>query len=566
MKHSYLRWLSAAACCGVLAAGAAGCSKGYTPPAGDFRFDSFSERERSKADSILQSVKTLTLDDAQKIALLNNPNYVAAFHSVNAAKMRYYKSFASYAPTISLNAGWQGGITDYMSQQGSRNHRTTNPTQDYSSRFSGGASASLLLFDGLSREFGIMAAKHSYSSSVALNENSRRQLLLAVAQAYYDILLANENRRIALEDMSFQLKNLRETEIKHQYGAVPLSDVLNFQIQVNQADSNRLTAEYNYATALYTLAALMGYPEGTIPDTIKFPEIKYESESLLLSVDTYLDMALANRPDLKSYREQLKISEYQLYQAYSAFSPVIRANASYTLNGNKNIYHGRNGGYSRSIDTQNLSYGVSAEWVIFNGFQRYNAAREAKENLAVAEFSTAQAWLNVVNDVRTAYANYDVNIKQANLYFAIRKLVFEQRDLVQAEYDAGQAEIVRLNEAQRDVVSAEGTLVRALANVQKARAQLEAAANINNLGLGFEGVSGAAVTLEVLAKQGMQDNISGTADKEEVDRYLAIAAEDAAAEAAAAEAEDVKEDADRKAVSKAELQKKADFVGPQPKK
>ena len=566
MKHTYLRWLPAVACCGLLAVSAAGCTKGYTPPAGDFRFDSFSERERSKADNILQSIKTLTLEDAQKIALLNNPSYVAAYHSINAAKMRYYQSFASYSPTISMSAGWQGGITDYMSQQGSIAHRSTNPQQDYSSRFTGGFSASLLLFDGLSREFGIMAAKHSYSSAVALNDNARRQLLLAVAQAYYDILLANENRRIALEDMSFQLKNLRETEIKHQYGAVPLSDVLNFQIQVNQADSNRLTAEYNYSTALYTLAALMGYPEGTIPDTISFPEIKYESESLLLSVDTYLDMALANRPDLKSYREQLKISEYQLYQTYSAFAPVIRANASYALTGSKNIYHGKNGGYSRSNDTQSLSYGVSAEWVIFNGFQRYNATREAKANLAIAEFSVAQGWLSVVNDVRTAYANYDVNIKQANLYFAIRKLVFEQRDLVQAEYDAGQAEIVRLNEAQRNVVSAEGTLVQALANVQKARAQLEAAANVNNLGCGFEGVSGASVTLEVLAKQGMQDNVSGTADKDEVDRYLTIAAAEAAEEAAKAEAQDIKEDKDRKALNEVELQKQKDFVGPLPKK
>ena len=571
MKHSYLRWLPAVACCGLLAVSAAGCSKGYTPPAGDFKFDSFSERERSKADTILRSIKTLSLEDAQKIALLNNPNYVAAYHSVNAAKMRYYQSFASYSPTIALSAGWQGGITDYNSQRGSRGHRSTNPQQEYSSRVSGGISASLLVFDGLSREFGIMAAKHSYSSSVALNENSRRQLLLAVSQAYYDILLANENRRIALEDMSFQLKNLRETEIKHQYGAVPLSDVLNFQIQVNQADSNRLTAEYNYSTSLYTLAALMGYPEGTIPDTIKFPEIKYESESLLLSVDTYLDMALANRPDLKSYREQLKISEYQLYQTYSAFAPVIRASASYSLTGSKNIYHGSRaasqGGYSRSNDMQELNYGVSAEWVIFNGFQRYNATREAKENLAIAEFSTAQAWLAVVNDVRTAYANYDVNIKQANLYFAIRKLVFEQRDLVQAEYDAGQAEIVRLNEAQRNVVSAEGTLVQALANVQKARAQLEAAANINNLGRGFEGISGAAVTLEVLAKQGMQDNVAGSADQDEVDRYLAIAKAEAAEEAAKEEAEDVKEAEDRKAVGEAELQKQSEIVGPQqPKK
>ena len=517
MKKELLRWVPAVVCGGLLAATAVGCSKNYTPPAGDFRFNSFSERDRSKADTILQSIDTLSLDDAQKIALLNNPSYISAYHSVNAAKMRYYQSFAGYSPTVSVKAGVSGSFNDIMS-----NKNYSGPQTDYASGVNFGVSANWMLFDGLSREFGVLAAKHNYSNTVALSDNARRQLLLAVAQAYYDILLANENRRIALEDMSFQLKNLRETEIKHQYGAVPLSDVLNFQIQVNQADSNRLTAEYNYSTALYTLAALMGYPDGTIPDSIKFPEIKYESESLLLGVDTYLDMALANRPDLKAYREQLKISEYQLYQTYSAFSPTIRAYGEYGLSANRNVYHGFSDGPARRYEAQNMSYGLSAEWVLFNGFQRYNASREAQANLAIADFAVAQTWLSVVNDVRTAYANYDLNIKQATLFSAIRKLVFEQRDLVQAEYDAGQAEIVRLNEAQRNVVSAEGTLVQALANVQKARAQLEAAANINNLGRGYEQFSGADVTLQVLEDKGMVPNVEGTANPEEVAKYLML--------------------------------------------
>lgn len=548
-----LRWLPTVVCGGILVAVAAGCQKSYTPPAGDFAYDTFSDRERSQADNILRSIDTLSLADAQKIALLNNPNYIAAFHSVNAAKMRYYQAFASYSPTFSLKAGLQGNINDITSF-----YNYYNPQTDYYHNANVGLSASWMLFDGLSREFGIMAAKHNHSSAVALNENARRQLLLAVAQAYYDILLANENRRIALEDMSFQLKNLRETEIKHQYGAVPLSDVLNFQIQVNQADSNRLTAEYNYSTALYTLAALMGYPDGTIPDAIKFPEIKFDSESLLLSVDTYLDMALANRPDLKAYREQLKISEYQLYQTYSAFSPTIRAYADYTLGTSEDIYHGRYKSSNRRYANQAFGYGLTAEWVIFNGFQRYNATREAEANLAIAEFSVAQAWLAVVNDVRTAYANYDINIKQANLFSAIRKLVFEQRDLVQAEYDAGQAEIVRLNEAQRNVVSAEGTLVQALANVQKARAQLEAAANINNLGRGYEAVSGAAVTFDVLENDGMKPNVDGVADPAEIQRYLQL---DKGTEAELDKSEGVPVTPIAETIPAA-AENKTDFVGP----
>ena len=152
----------------------------------------------------------------------------------------------------------------------------------------------------------------------------------------------------------------------------------------------------------------------------------------------------------------------------------------------------------------------------------------------------------MVNDVRTAYANYDLNIKQATLFSAIRKLVFEQRDLVQAEYDAGQAEIVRLNEAQRNVVSAEGTLVQALANVQKARAQLEAAANINNLGRGYEQFSGADITLQVLEDKGMAANVTGTADPAEVAKYMALdKGSEAALDAAETKADEAKLEAEK---------------------
>ena len=78
MKKSYLKWLPAVICGGLLAASASGCQKPYTPPAGDFKFSTFSEREKTEADAILNQVKVLTLEDAQKIALLNNPDYISA--------------------------------------------------------------------------------------------------------------------------------------------------------------------------------------------------------------------------------------------------------------------------------------------------------------------------------------------------------------------------------------------------------------------------------------------------------------------------------------------------------
>jgi outer membrane protein TolC len=95
----------------------------------------------------------------------------------------------------------------------------------------------------------------------------------------------------------------------------------------------------------------------------------------------------------------------------------------------------------------------------------------------------ANIWLKVVEDVRGAYVNYEQNVRQARLYEKTLSLVTKQRDLVEEEYKAGNTELTRLNEAQRNLVEAETNLVSALVNVKKALAQLKAATNTNTFGL-----------------------------------------------------------------------------------
>ena len=336
-----------------------------------------------------------------------------------------------------------------------------------------------MLFDGLSREFQVKIAQAGFNASKALSEDDCRLLIRNVAYAYNEVMLAAENMRIAVEDMQFQVKNLGYTELKFQVGAVPLSDVLNFRALANVAEGNRITAEYQYEVALYALAVLMGYPEGTLPPSITFPRVRSVQLDDLPSVDIYLDNALANRPDLRAYREQLKISDYQLSQTYSSYSPTVSAFAEYGFSSN-NSRSNYNGKISHSDSGMNtFSFGVQADWTLFNGFIRYNKVREARANLAAQQYSVANAWLNVVQEVRNAHINYVQSVKQARLYEKTLAITTRQRDLVDDQYRAGNTALTRLNEVQRDLVDAQTTLASAYIKVQNAKAQLEAAAAMN---------------------------------------------------------------------------------------
>ncbi|MCQ2352713.1 MAG: TolC family protein [Victivallaceae bacterium] len=470
-KHSFFALIAAAML--------GGCYD-YPPPPVSTLGETYSQRQRDEADEMFKDITSLSLADAQRIALHNNPTYIAAHHSVAAAHMRYLQSFAGYMPRITASFSLTGSDS-WNTKVGTNSNDFGSPVRHPrtdSLNTNVGVQATMLLFDGLNREFGVMAASHSEKYYQRLDENACRTMMLAVAQAYNSVLLQIENRRIAEEDRKFQMTSLRDTQYKFDAGAVPLSSVLNFAILMNNAEVNVVKAEYNYESALYALALLMGYPDGTFPKEVKFSgHIKTDFVELP-AVDVYLDTALANRPDLKGYREQLEIAKYQLYQQYASFSPTVNAffnwgfgtNASYT-----NDYDTR----SRS-DNTSISYGIQADWTIFSGLARYNKMREYQANLAIADYQAAAQWFQVVNDVRTAYASYVQCTRATKLLQQVRDLSAKQRDLVDDEYRAGNTELTRLNEAQRDFVDAEANLATSYIGIQNARAQLDAAVGVNN--------------------------------------------------------------------------------------
>ena len=457
-----------------LAALGGGCYN-YKEPAVATFGESYTERKKDAADDMLKNITTLTLLDAQRIAIKNNPTYIAAYHSMEAARMKYLQAWGAYSPTVSASFDLQSGrnwIHDYDRKSFPQAHGNYPHTDSFTT--STGITANMLLFDGFARFFRLRAAKSDFNYYARLEEDACRTMMLSVAYAYNTVLLAIENRRISLEDREFQKSSLQNTQYKFEAGAAPLSDVLNFEIYVNNAEVSLIDADYQYEVAVYALAQLMGYPEGVLPSHIKFPSDYKSKFAELPSVDIYLDAALANRPDLKAYREQLNVAKYQVYQAWGAYSPTVNGfiNWGYGTNSNRYVSYSRDW-RTRYYEDMSFSYGLSAQWTIFNGAIRLNQLREAKAARAVAEYRVAAGWFTVVNEVRTAYANYIQNVKKTNLFGKIRALSAKQRDLVDDEYRAGNAELTRLNEAQRDLVEAETSLASSYINVQNAKAQLD---------------------------------------------------------------------------------------------
>lgn len=457
----------------LLAAGTlllAGCASYEQPPA-VVKGSVYTGAAEDAKKLLPEDISVLTLEQAQNIAIKNNPSFKSKYFAIAAARANYYQSFAGYFPTV--NASFSAG------QSVSRIHKSSaglNQTNSY--QFSPAISGSLLIFDSFRREMDILAQKHNWKSTEAAEDDARRLLVEAVANAYNGVMQAAAQMRIALADMDFNADMLKDTQLKFEAGAVSLSEVLNFKIQYNQAESSLINAQYNYAVNKYALAQLLGLTEGTIPETVKFPLMPTEDADVLPDVSVYLDLALANRPDLKAFREQMEVSKYSYWASLASFGPTFTANyaLSYTDSHSRTDYSRFQ--TSETPNTGSFSYNFEVSWNLFNGGNDYFAARAAQARMVQADYEVAQAWIQVIVDVRTAYDNYITTVKQTKLYRKTYELTKETRDLVEEEYKAGSAELTRMNEAQRDLVNAESNYVASVIQMANAKAQLAAAANI----------------------------------------------------------------------------------------
>ena len=444
-----------------------GCQS-YTKPPMAVKHTMYTDISDEEKILFPEDMKTLSLAQAQEIALKNNPDFLRVQFTIDSARARYYQSFSTYAPT--LNAGMS------VSQSFSKVTSSSSGEKPWTFNTSVGPSLSgqWLIFDCLGREMNVLAQKYSLNQAKDALEDARRLLLRTVAYSYNDVQLAISQQAIAQAQIDYSKKMLKEAEDKYDAGSALLSDVLNFRITLKNGELELIRAQYNTRAAKYVFAGTLGITDGTIPDFVEFDEPKMPENELLADVNAYLDSALANRPDLQQYRDRLETAKYTFWKSLAAFGPKVN------LNYNLGYSYGRNQTRldrttTTSSGSWSFNYGVSASWNLFNGFSDYFASLQSYASLADSDYQLAQTWLTVVTDVRTAYDNYMTNVEKAAIARDIFELTRNTRDLVENEYKAGTALVTRLNEAENSVISAQHSLLSAVINASNAKAQLEAA-------------------------------------------------------------------------------------------
>ena len=301
----------------------------------------------------------LSLDSAVAIALAFSPDLITARLRVDSAHAE--RRIASALPNPSLSA------------------TPSNPTQ---------YSISLPLDLGPARHYRIKVGDVGVTASGYDVQDTRRQIVFAVRQAFYDVLLADSLRSLAADQRAVFERLLYADSIRLRSGSVAERDVVATRLQLAHAAAVLARAVVQQHAARLTLQALLG---ATAPDTNMAIDgaLVYRAQSV--RVDSVLGAALAYRPDYLASEARIAQSRAALSLARANLIPMPIVGAVYQPS--QPFTSGSH--YAPSIGlTVPLLYAFSGE------------RARASASLAASQVATDRARLQIRSDVTLAYDGY----------------------------------------------------------------------------------------------------------------------------------------------------------------
>jgi len=401
----------------------------------------------------------LTLERAKQTALENSPTLAAAGERVSQAIAVIEEARADYLPTVSVS-----GSREYTEKT------DLNAVTD-ETRYTANVSASLVLFHGFYRKYNVLSAQYNEEMDRATLDETRRSLAWNVSQTFLNAQLTLENIKIAQSDMAYNRALEKEAVAKELLGTGSYSDVLNYKTSVNTAKAALIAAEQSYREYVFGLAALMGYEDARLPAGMEIVPLAVSNRDAAAQTrdagEINMTSALENRPDIRKNRLAIQDADARVSRAKSDFFPTVALTGSY---GTGSAGDMDDFGYS---DNLGASLGLELSFDLFTGGARRAAVRNVAAEKRALENDLKDSQITAKKEIRTALAKVETAVRTLALQNENTDLMETTRDLVYKEYNAGQASLVRMNEAQNNLVSSQGDLADARISLSLALEELD---------------------------------------------------------------------------------------------
>ncbi len=385
--------------------------------------------------------QTLTLQQAEQIAIQNHPQIQAATQLASAAAAQVQETRSSYYPQA--NASLTGVEAEHNSRVAAG--ALNNPI--IYDRFADGVTVSQLVTD-FGRTYQLV--KSSNLRAKAQQENvtvTRADVLLSVNQAYFSALRAQAVLQVAEQTVKSRHLVADQTSALQKNNLKSGLDVSFANVDLAQAQLLLIQAQNDVQASYAELSSALGYADQRTFELADEPQ----PPAPPADVTPLLQEALQNRPELIRQGFDVKSAQSFATAERDLWFPTISAAGAAGL-----IPYRQD-----TLASRYAAAGFNVNIPIFNG--RLFTARHTEAD------SQARAQVQFLRDLQDRIAR-DVRMAWLNAGSAFQRLSVTQQllseatqafDLAQSRYGLGLSSIVELSQAQLNLTQAEITQVSA---------------------------------------------------------------------------------------------------------
>lgn len=399
-------------------------------------------------------VMRLTLDQAVKLALKQNPTAQVAILTAAESVQDRNVARAALLPQVNLNVTDTVERINLQAFLGARIPGFPQHAGPFQV-FSAGPGFSAPVFDlTLFRRY--QAARETANASRADSLSTREQVILLVVSQYIGTLRAVANVQASQSRVELAQALYDQAADVQKEGVGTGIDTLRANVELQNEKQRLLEAEDDRDTSLFGLSRLLNLdPRQAIElgDSLSFFDTPQPD------VEASIESALSERQEWKALQEQLKAAGLQKKASQESRLPTLNFNGNWAYLGSSS---------TTGIPTYNYQAAVSLP--LFTGGRI--RAEVVKDDLQMKKLEQQEDDLRnqIALDVKTALINLDSarsQVQVANLGVQLSK---EEVDQARDRFKAGVANNIEVIQAQDSLARANDNQIAALYRFNQARA------------------------------------------------------------------------------------------------
>ncbi|MDO9219562.1 MAG: TolC family outer membrane protein [Thiobacillus sp.] len=228
---------------------------------------------------------------------------------------------------------------------------------------------------------------------------AEQDLILRVAQAYFDVLESQDNIAFINAQKASITEQLAAAKRNFEVGTATITDTHEAQARYDLAVAQEIAEQNNLNIRQRALEKLIGKPPGALEALIDNKLLQAETSG----IDEWAERASKGNLQAEIQRLTKAIADQEIERTRAGHYPTLDAVAGYTIN------NGQNFGATQ-LDTRVASVGVELNLPIYQGGLTNSRVREAVANQEKARqdlegatrdasLQARQAWLNVNSGV-----------------------------------------------------------------------------------------------------------------------------------------------------------------------